>query len=371
MLTRRQLLHSAGGLAVAGALPVSGAANAAARHGATAAKASAPAVGAVRSWAYQLQNYDFRELQACAADLLVVDYSVSGADQNRFSGSAVHRLAVKPDGSRRIVLAYMSIGEAEDYRYYWRPDWLEAEQASEPSDSEKPGKRRPSPEVSEEAPPPQDEKPDSNAGRQKRSLSDTAPSWLGEENESWSGNFAVKYWDPGWQSIILDGPQSYLARIVRAGFDGVYLDRVDAFYDHTDERERADEDMVEFVARIAELSRAMKPGFLVVPQNGEELLSKPRYLALIDAIAKEDLLYGSPDQGKPNAPSQIANSVGWLSYALREGRRVLVVEYLDNPAEVAAAQLQIERLAMVPTFAPRLLDRLSPFAVPAATKPTR
>lgn len=50
------------------------------------------------------------------------------------------------------------------------------------------------------------------------------PEWLLEENQDWPGNYLVRYWHPKWQRIALDA----LTAILAAGFDGVYLDRVDA-----------------------------------------------------------------------------------------------------------------------------------------------
>ena len=76
----------------------------------------------------------------------------------------------------------MSIGEAEDYRYYWQADW-----------------------------------------------STNPPSWIEEENPDWEGNYIVKYWEQEWQDIIYGNDNSYLKKIVDAGFDGVYLDIIDAF----------------------------------------------------------------------------------------------------------------------------------------------
>jgi len=39
----------------------------------------------------------------------------------------------------------------------------------------------------------------------------------------------VRYWDPNWQYIICGSSDSYVNRIVNAGFDGVYLDLVDEY----------------------------------------------------------------------------------------------------------------------------------------------
>ncbi|MFQ5795846.1 MAG: endo alpha-1,4 polygalactosaminidase [Candidatus Bipolaricaulia bacterium] len=91
-------------------------------------------------------------------------------------------LKTKANGGSRLVIAYMSIGEAEDYRYYWQAEW------------------KPNP-----------------------------PSWLAEENPDWPGNYKVRYWDRNWQNVIYESNDSYLKKILDAGFDGVYLDIIDAF----------------------------------------------------------------------------------------------------------------------------------------------
>ena len=80
----------------------------------------------VATWGYQLQKVDPAEIAASPFDLVVIDYSRSGTDDKRFTPAEVKGMQVKPDGRRRIVLAYMSIGEAEDYRFYWRKNWVEA-----------------------------------------------------------------------------------------------------------------------------------------------------------------------------------------------------------------------------------------------------
>lgn len=325
------------------------------------------------SWAYQLQNYDFRELAASDADILVVDYSISGDDRNRFTGEVVRLLQRKADGSRRLVLAYVSIGEAEAYRFYWRPEWIETVPVVPPAGAP-PALAGAQPEPLTQggqaaSTAPAADSPDTT--RPERRLSALAPAWLGGENESWSGNFFVRYEDPQWQAIFLDGPQSYLARLIGAGFDGIYLDRVDAFYEHPDQRTDAAQQMLEFVARIAQQARATKPDFLIVPQNGEELLSRPGYAEMIDAIAKEDLLFGSPEHGMANTTEQIANTLRWLSMAKRKGKRVLVVEYLDDPEKIAGARAKIAQMGFVPSFAPRGLDQLSPHAAPASDEAQR
>jgi cysteinyl-tRNA synthetase len=55
------------------------------------------------------------------------------------------------------------------------------------------------------------------------------PDWLDKENPNWKGNFKVRYWHKDWQDIILNKHNGYLQKIIQAGFNGVYLDIIDAF----------------------------------------------------------------------------------------------------------------------------------------------
>jgi cysteinyl-tRNA synthetase len=112
-------------------------------------------------------------------DLLLIDLFYGGIALNV---SEVTSLKNKYSGGTRLVVCYMSIGEAESYRYYWQQDWL-----SDP------------------------------------------PVWLEAENPDWPGNFKVQYWQEEWQGIICGNDSSYVKRIIDAGFDGVYLDIIDAF----------------------------------------------------------------------------------------------------------------------------------------------
>lgn len=112
-------------------------------------------------------------------DLVIIDLFLNN---EQFSAAEIAQLRNKANGGQRLVICYMSIGEAEDYRYYWQDDWNNA-----------------------------------------------APEWIAAENPDWPGNYKVKYWDDEWQGIIYRHPDSYLSKINNAGFNGVYLDIIDAF----------------------------------------------------------------------------------------------------------------------------------------------
>lgn len=114
-------------------------------------------------------------------DVLILDLFF---EKFQFTASEINQLKTKANGGKRLVLCYMSIGEAEDYRYYWDSDW---------------NKKR------------------------------NQPDWIYKENKDWRGNYKVFYWAPEWRSIIYQSKDSYLNRILDAGFDGTYLDVIDAF----------------------------------------------------------------------------------------------------------------------------------------------
>jgi cysteinyl-tRNA synthetase len=124
--------------------------------------------------------------------------------------------------------------------------------------------------------------------------------------------------------------------------------------------------MIAFVKALAAQARALRPGFLVVPQNGEELLDDASYRATIDAIAKEDLLFGDGRPKRPNKPGRIADSLGHLEHLRQDRKPVFVVEYIDKPEDVASARNRIEQLGFIPHFADRKLDTMRGNDLPPA-----
>lgn len=142
--------------------------------------------GAARNFLYLIDPEGYPDKAAFIKALAATDYDIIIIDlyykDEALSAADIARLRNKRRGGRRLLVAYMSIGEAEDYRYYWKDSWTKS-----------------------------------------------PPSWLGPENPDWKGNYKVRYWDPAWQALLFGSSSSYLDRIVGAGFDGVYLDIVDAF----------------------------------------------------------------------------------------------------------------------------------------------
>ena len=316
----------------------------------------------VKSWGYQLQGLELAPAARSAFDLLVVDETLDGAHRPERRAEVLKALKQKPDGQRRLVLAYLSIGEAEDYRPYWSKSWVAAGRPLAPAATRE---ARPLelPSLggnSAHANPLQ--APISVAAgalpKPLRQPTSAAPPWLGDENPDWRGNYRVRFWEQGWQALMFGGGDAALDRLMAKGFDGVYLDRADVYQHWLKERPAARTEMIELIRRISERARQSSPGFIVALQNAEELLSSNQVRKAIDLVAKEDWLHGIDGTERANSETDVAESLKLLKKAQKNGLPVLVVEYLSEPAAITSARRRIEAQGFVPYFAPRALNQL-------------
>lgn len=153
---------------------------------------SSPLAG-VQTWMYQLQGMttsaQIDALDAQPYDMLVIEANNTVKGLENFNTvDMVAQLRTKPDGSARKVLAYIDIGEAEDFRTYWTSSW-KAPTANGPG---------------------------------------TPDFIIKADPDGWAGDYPVAFWDPRWQALWL-GPNGAVAQLAREGFDGVYLDWVEAY----------------------------------------------------------------------------------------------------------------------------------------------
>lgn len=309
----------------------------------------------IATWAYQLQGLSetgaVRELEGSEYDMLVLEPTCtdwSSEEKDFDTAGMVERLkdSTAGDGShRKLVLAYIDIGEAEDWRWYWTwsRDW-------------EPGEPFP-------------------------------PDWpdfiIAPDPDGWEGNYPVAYWDPAWQDIIIYGQDtgshaerdytSALDEVLVHGFDGVYLDWVEGYEDpdvvEAAERQGVDpiEEMASFIKEIGDYGRSIDPDFLVVQQNaaalGEE---RPETLSYIDAISQEAIWFDGTafeDWDDP-AGADIPQDPGLSDYYLEllgiyldEGLPVFDCEYAVEEAGRAYALSRQE--GFVPYCSRRPLSRLT------------
>ena len=224
----------------------------------------------LEGWCYQLQDFEPRDLPP-GCSVLVIDYSRDGTDQGMYSSEEIGRLVEQ--GVE--VYAYLSIGEAEDYRFYWRDEW-----------------------------------------------STDPPAWLAEENPEWPGNYLVRYWMQGWREIL----DQYIARIVSQGFTGVYLDKVDSYYTWSLKGYDINWTANEMANLITWIRDRLPDNMKIMPQNGVDiLLYRPDLIDVVDGWGLEDLFYNGPERQDPGDTAWRMRFVEELRSA---GKDIYVVEYL-------------------------------------------
>jgi len=279
------------------------------------------------SFAYILQADSFAKTKPAAVaklkesgrDWIVLDATFAG--DTPWEQSDLD--AIRSGKAGRKVVAYLSIGEAEDYRPYWQSDWV------------------------------------SNGKR-----SAAAPVWLGIENPEWKGNYQVKYWNADWQKLMLAAIDVAMSR----GFDGVYLDIVDGFQtyeqgadDYLDDRMNPEtqqtyrRDMVDWVKAIASCARAKNPTALVIPQNGSQLAAHKDFVEVISAQGIEDLF----TNGKKLQPASHTNEIlGHLKTLASAKKPVLLIEYPKTPERQALSKELAKKNGLVWLVTDRQLKTL-------------
>ncbi len=297
-------------------------------------------------WAYQIQDIDHSgavdALVKSRYDMLVLEPTRTDRNHKTFDTKGmVSRLHATQgaSGKKRIVIAYLDIGEAESWRYYWKSDW--------------------------EAPTTDDK--------------GTPDFMIIPDPDGWAHNYPVAYWDPRWKDIIIHNKDSMLAKVLDDGFDGIYMDWVEAFVNKRIVQEAKDagkdpaEEMIAFIREIRVFAQARNPNFLVIAQNASSLaVGRPHYVKVIDAIAQEQIFYdGDADTGwdDGDACDHVVPKVGAtysqafytknLKVYSSAGLPIFNAEYACSQTKVKDAYTRSRQLGYMPYVSRRPLSRLT------------
>jgi cysteinyl-tRNA synthetase len=312
----------------------------------------------VQFWGYQIQGIDadgaIDSLAESRYDMLVLEPTRTDAELLDFDTKAmVDRLkATKAhDGiHRKLIIAYVDIGEAEDWRWYWT--W-----SKEPENVQIP---------------------------EETNLPHDWPEYIiARDPDGWVGNYPVAYWNSQWKDIIIYGENqepagardytSTVDELMLDGFDGIYLDWVEGFENEhviaAAEAKGLDAaaEMIAFIGEIREYAQERNPGFVVIQQNASALIDgRENLLDYIDGIAQEGVWYDGgatddwdelEDYWKTEA-QLVGEYVGFLDQYLDADVPVFVCEYaLEHNAD-DAYQRAAEK-GYVPYVTRRSLGRLT------------
>ena len=215
----------------------------------------------VSKWLYLIGDSPEEELLSRIADstydLVVLDFIPSETGEEEYPMREV--ITQLHNASHpKLVVAYINIGEAESFRTYWQDDWRVG-----------------------------------------------SPGWIiSGDPDGWADDYPVAYWASDWQNLWLN-EDGLLGRLLSFGFDGVYLDWVEAYSDGSVVAAAQDagvdpvEEMVTWVGEISAFIHGKCPECVVIAQNAAELVERDEYVALIDAITQEQVWF---DGGADNDP---------------------------------------------------------------------
>jgi cysteinyl-tRNA synthetase len=188
----------------------------------------------VSHWFYYLgfepDDNIFEQISNSVYDMVVIEPIFTDRENTDFPiTEVISQLHSAPH--YKLVIAYIDIGQAEDWRTYWQQDW--------------------------------------RIGN---------PEWIvASDPDGWEGNFPVSYWNDEWRKIWL-GEGGYLQGILDVGFDGIYLDWVEAYSDENiiaaaaRDNVHPRKEMIRWVADMAAFCRTQNPDFIVIGQNAAELM---------------------------------------------------------------------------------------------------
>lgn len=325
----------------------------------------------VDQWFYyisvDLASDELEQIRTSTYDLVVIDPIVTEENNEDYDiAGTVAALQQSGNGAGqpKLVLAYIDIGQAESYRTYWQSGWRIGD-----------------------------------------------PVWIaGGDPDGWEENYPVAYWYDEWYAIWFDGfaradgtaSPGLLQVILDAGFDGIYLDWVEAYDDpnviELAEAEGLDatEEMIWFIEDISAFVKAQDPDHIVIAQNAAQLAEYDDYLAVIDGIAQEQTWFDGGADGQPEGDCPLpateadvdtaayADSLSpicraqyeefpdstlhvsseeylyYLTLARDKGEFILTVDYALDPANVAWIYAQSRALGFVPFAGARSLDRFIP-----------
>lgn len=255
------------------------------------------ATSKISSFIYQLQDIKHKKLLNTDFDIGVID--IDDAD---FSYPQMQELK----DQNKIIVSYLSIGEAEDYRDYWI----------------------------------------------NGDFDNNPPSFLDEENPDFKGNFKVKFWDPKWQEIVFNR----LNEIIDAGYNGVYLDIIDAYFFFEEKgRTAARQEMEDFVAEIARRVREQVLNFLIIPQNAAELVEDSAYFNVIDGLGKEDTFLFD---NKRIRRKVVNEDLKHLKKIIEAGKFVLVTDYPTKKRKQCLFIKMAKENRLIPFASNRDLDKI-------------
>jgi cysteinyl-tRNA synthetase len=250
------------------------------------------------SWGYYLNAINFDSIKKSNLDVIVID---TEKDDKLIDVETIKSLKKKPDNSIRKIFAYVSLGQAENYRPYWKKEW--------------------------------DTKP---------------PAWVGKENRIWKGNFEINnLMNPEWVDIC----KRTIDMVVAMGYDGILIDGLPI---------NNPKASISFLNDMVTYAKSKNSKLNIFVQDAESFANDKQFLSLVDGVVKQGLIYSKlsdGNKGKLNDDVTVKKSIDNLRILVNNKKHVFVVEFVSGDAYLKAESV-IESNQFVSYSAPLKLDVL-------------
>ncbi|GAV08546.1 hypothetical protein RvY_18219 [Ramazzottius varieornatus] len=177
----------------------------------------------------------------------------------------------------KIVLARLSIGQADRSLPYWQAQWA-----------------------------------------------DRPPEFLDQEDQTRPGHFRVMFWRPQWQRMIL---RYMRERVAPLGFSGLLLDGADSYQYFTEDHPQGRDDMINLIRTTRDQASALGGNQVIIVNNAEDLYSSSQFRSMVDGLATESTWFANDTDLSLSNPQQVENVLRLLRQARRDGKVVLAADY--------------------------------------------
>lgn len=253
-----------------------------------------------------------------ADDLINTNFDLIDIDPDGFTAETV----INMKNSGKIVMAYINIGWAENWRDYWNTSWVD-------------GNGMP--------------------------VEGVAPNWLlSPQDLNWPGEYYVDYSSQEWKDIVY----SSIDVICSKNFDGIYMDNVEAGYQKRQEViENGDPlggmyanctkgNIIAFVNEIS--TKYRNDSFYIIPQNGLDIVND--IMNYIDGVGVEVTYYVATDVKQDENVTLEKES--YMDAVVNAGKIVLALDYATLQSNIDDCYNRAKSKGYVPYVSVVELDRI-------------
>jgi cysteinyl-tRNA synthetase len=242
----------------------------------------------VKNWICVYKKHSIVSFLRNRADLLIIDPD----DYTKKEISFLTR--------KKQVLAYLSVGEAEEYRKYF---------------------------------------------------STLNKEIIVKENEEWKGNFPIKFWHEDWKKTLF----KYAEEIAEKGFDGFSLDVVDV-WEAYENKQLYKEKMAQLLIELSDHIQKKFPERIFLIHNSHQLFEFEeimlRYTGILQEGLYETWMKEKPDQWWLEEKFQA------LSRLQKAGKFIALLEYTRDKTKMRQIKEAAKALGFFPSFSVKELDKI-------------